>query len=261
MADWKITDDWLRDGNGNHAEGCVLMTLWRSCNAQPELKLSCLDSVDSPKFLFCQLGYLNLTMQILYIAVMLLIFATNNQHKVDEISAVLPPFLEVKTMKQVGIDVEIDEPHDTLEANALEKSKFLYDRLGHNVFSEDSGLFVEALNGKPGVKSARYAGEERNMESNIDKVLNELNGVKERKAYFKTVISLFWKNNEYQFDGICAGEIALERSGINGFGYDPIFIPDGATKCFGCMSKEEKQAFSHRQKAFQKLILFLQDQP
>jgi XTP/dITP diphosphohydrolase len=192
---------------------------------------------------------------------MLLIFATNNQHKVDEISLALPSFLQVKTMKEVGMDVEIDEPHDTLEANALEKSKYIFDRLGHNVFSEDSGLFIDSLNGKPGVKSARYAGEERNMESNIDKVLDEMEGIIDRGAFFKTVISLFWQNIEYQFEGICEGQIALERSGINGFGYDPIFIPDGATKSFGCMSKEEKQAFSHRYKAFQKLILFLQDQP
>ncbi len=192
---------------------------------------------------------------------MLLIFATNNQHKVDEISRALPPFLQVKTMKEMGMDVEIDEPHDTLEANALEKSKFIFDRLRQNVFSEDSGLFIDSLNGKPGVKSARYAGEDKNMQSNIDKVLHEMEGIVDRAGYFKTVISLFWKNIEYQFEGICKGSITFERSGINGFGYDPIFIPDGATKSFGCMSKEEKQAFSHRHKAFQKLILFLQDQP
>ncbi|MFN8251966.1 MAG: RdgB/HAM1 family non-canonical purine NTP pyrophosphatase [Ferruginibacter sp.] len=189
-----------------------------------------------------------------------LIFATNNQHKTDEIRLVLGGSFNIITLKEAGIDIDIPEPHDTLEANASEKSGTIYRLTGKNCFSEDTGLEVEALNGAPGVKSARYAGENRSFDANIDKLLLELRPYDNKKARFRTVISLLMNEKEFLFEGICAGTIINERKGDNGFGYDPVFIPDGSEKTFAEMSMEEKSAFSHRKKAVQQLIDFLRQQ-
>jgi XTP/dITP diphosphohydrolase len=186
-----------------------------------------------------------------------LIFVTNNQFKVEEVRQVLGTLFEILTLKEAGIDIEIPEPHDTIEANASEKSKVIYNLTGKNCFSEDTGLEVEALNGEPGVKSARYAGESRSFEDNINKLLLHLKPHENKKARFKTVISLLLNNKEYLFEGICNGSIITEKRGRNGFGYDPIFIPEGSQKTFAEMSLEEKSAFSHRKKAMAKLISFL----
>lgn len=189
-----------------------------------------------------------------------LIFATNNQHKVEEIQAAIGQKIKVISLKQAGIDVDIPEPFDTLEENAIHKAKVIHDQTGLNCFSEDTGLEVEALNGAPGVKSARYAGEDRSFERNIDKLLSGLEQESNRKARFRTVITLIWNNQSFLFDGICEGTITKERVGDGGFGYDPVFKPFGAEKTFAEMSMEEKNLYSHRRKAADKLILFLQEQ-
>jgi len=186
-----------------------------------------------------------------------LIFATNNQHKVDEIRTVIGSSFNIITLKEAGIDIDIPEPHDTLEANASEKSKVIHGMTKQNCFSEDTGLEVEALNGEPGVLSARYAGEDKNFQANIDKLLLNLKDKENRKAHFKTIISLILDNKEYLFEGICEGEIIIEQKGISGFGYDPVFIPEGSTQTFAEMTMQEKNAFSHRRKATDKLLAFL----
>lgn len=186
-----------------------------------------------------------------------LIFATNNQNKVAEVRAVLSNVFNIITLKEAGIDIDIPEPHDTLEANATEKSTTIFKLTGQHCFSEDTGLEVEALNGEPGVKSARYAGEARSFDDNIDKLLNRLKPFENRSARFRTVISLILDGREYVFEGICPGRIITERKGTNGFGYDPVFIPDGSDKTFAEMEMNEKNIFSHRKKAMQKLIDFL----
>ena len=186
-----------------------------------------------------------------------LIFATNNQNKVDEIRVVIGTRFEIITLQEEGIIIDIPEPHNTLEANATEKSSTIYRLTGQNCFSEDTGLEVEALNGEPGVKTARYAGEGRKFQENIDKLINNLQGETNRNARFRTVISLILNNKEYLFDGICEGNITEVQKGTKGFGYDPIFIPEGASKSFGEMDIEEKNIYSHRKKAVAKLIHFL----
>ena len=186
-----------------------------------------------------------------------LIFATNNEHKVTEIQSLLPNNISVITFKQAGIDIDIPEPHDTLHDNAAEKAKTIFNITNQNCFSEDTGLEIDALNGAPGVHSARYAGEDRNFKANIDKVLTELNGIENRAAQFRTVICLIWEKQTYYFEGICRGHISNQNIGTAGFGYDPIFIPDGADKSFAEMSLEEKNKYSHRQKAVTPLFAFL----
>ena len=190
-----------------------------------------------------------------------LVFATNNQHKVDEINSIIGKHIRVITLKEAGIDIDIPEPHDTLEANATEKSSVIYQLTHQNVFSEDTGLEVDALQGEPGVKSARYAGEGKNFQANIDKLLSKLGDHLERTARFRTVVSLIWEGKEYQFEGICEGHITTTQKGTGGFGYDPIFIPIGSNKSFAEMSMDEKNQFSHRKKAIVQLIHFLQQQP
>lgn len=186
-----------------------------------------------------------------------LIFATNNQHKADEINAIVGNHIRIITMKEAGIDMDIPEPHDTLEANATEKAFTIYQLTGKHVFSEDTGLEVFALNGEPGVKSARYAGDHKNFQANIDKLLDKLGDIKDRKARFRTIISLIWEGKEYRFEGICNGRIVEQPSGSGGFGYDPVFIPDEADKSFAAMSMDEKNQYSHRKKAVVQLIDFL----
>ena len=167
--------------------------------------------------------------------------------------------VKIISLKDAGIYKEIPEPHDTLEDNAREKSRVIHDLTGKNCFSEDTGLEVEALNGQPGVKSARYAGEEGSAENNISKLLYELKDKPVKKARFRTIISLILENKEYLFEGICNGSVVPEKRGSLGFGYDPIFVPDGSDKTFAEMDAEEKNRFSHRQKAAAQLVLFLQE--
>lgn len=186
-----------------------------------------------------------------------LIFATNNQNKVTEIRSVLGSRFHIITLKEAGIDIDIPEPHDTLEANASEKSQTIYRLTGKNCFSEDTGLETEALNGEPGVKSARYAGDDRSFDSNITKLLDKLENEPNRKARFRTVISLIIDGKETLFEGICNGQIITERRGTKGFGYDPVFVPDGSEQTFAEMDMEGKNIFSHRKKAMEKLIHFL----
>ena len=159
-----------------------------------------------------------------------LIFATNNQHKVDEIRTVLKNSFTIITLKEAGIDIDIPEPHDTLEANATEKAQTIHQLTGKDCFSEDTGLEVAALNGEPGVKSARYAGEGRDFQQNIDKLLENLKDKTNRKARFRTIISLIMDKQEHVFEGICEGRIVDDQQGNKGFGYDPVFMPDGADK-------------------------------
>jgi XTP/dITP diphosphohydrolase len=186
-----------------------------------------------------------------------LIFATNNQHKVDEVRAVLGERFSILTLQEAGILIDIPEPHDSLEANASEKSRTIHQLTGKDCFSEDTGLEVDALHGEPGVKSARYAGEARSFDDNIEKLLNKLSAKDDRTARFRTVISLIMGDREYFFEGVCPGRIIHERKGEHGFGYDPVFIPDGGKNTFAEMTMEEKNKFSHRKKAMEKLIQFL----
>jgi len=188
---------------------------------------------------------------------MKIIFATNNKNKVEEIKHLSHQKFQIFTLQEVGIDIDIPEPHDTLEANATEKSSTIYKLTNEAVFSEDTGLEVHALGGAPGVKSARYAGEGRNMQDNIDKLLAELKDKPSRAAQFRTVVSLIIGGKEYQFEGICKGHITHEMDGSNGFGYDPVFIPEGSNATFANMDIAEKNKFSHRKKAVQQLIDFL----
>jgi XTP/dITP diphosphohydrolase len=188
---------------------------------------------------------------------MKLIFATNNQHKVEEIRAVIGDKFKLLTLQEAGIAIDIPEPHDTLEANASEKSQTIYRMTGTSCFSEDTGLEVAALNGEPGVKSARYAGDDRSFDQNIDKLLINLADQKDRSARFRTVVSVIIDGKETLFEGICEGTVIKERRGGKGFGYDPVFIPAGADKTFAEMTLEEKNLFSHRKKATEKLVAFL----
>lgn len=188
---------------------------------------------------------------------MKLILATNNQHKIEEIRAVLPDGFSVITLKEAGIDIDIPEPHQTLEENAAEKARTIYQMTKNNCFSEDTGLEVYALNNEPGVHSARYAGDERSFEKNIEKLLLHLHRQNDKTARFRTVICLILDGHEYFFEGLCEGRIVNEREGIGGFGYDSVFIPTGADKTFAQMSMEEKNQFSHRRKATNMLVAFL----
>ena len=188
-----------------------------------------------------------------------LIFATNNQHKIDEIKSVIGNKFNIITLADAGINIDIPEPHDTIEANANEKSNFIFNLTQKDCFGEDTGLEIEILNGEPGVLSARYAGEEKSHQKNIEKVLSKLQGIANRNAQFKTIISLVINGKQYMFEGICKGKIIEEQRGKDGFGYDPIFVPDGDTKTFAQMSLDEKNIYSHRRKATDKLIDFLQN--
>lgn len=186
----------------------------------------------------------------------ILIFATNNKYKADEIRYALHGGIEVITLREAGLEIDIPEPYDTLAENAREKSSVIYTLTGKNCFSEDTGLEVFSLNGEPGVKSARYAGD-GDSRSNIRKLLEKLGDNNERNARFRTIISLLIGNNEYQFEGICEGQISTIEKGAGGFGYDSVFIPDGSYKTFAEMSMDEKNQYSHRKKATDKLINFL----
>lgn len=186
-----------------------------------------------------------------------LIFATNNRNKVAEIQSLVGSNFTVIPLKEAGIEIDISEPHDRLEANAKEKALTIFNLTNQHCFSEDTGLEIIALDGAPGVRSARYAGENSNAQDNIDLVLSKMTGIENRAAQFRTVICLIWENQTYYFEGICKGQILSNTEGENGFGYDPIFVPDGASKSFANMTLDEKNQYSHRKKAVTKLFEFL----
>ncbi|MBO7637196.1 MAG: non-canonical purine NTP diphosphatase [Paludibacteraceae bacterium] len=186
-----------------------------------------------------------------------LVLATNNPHKVDEIKSKLGNSLSIKTLNELGFYDDIPETAGTLQGNASQKAHFLYDKFGCNCFADDTGLEVEALNGEPGVYSARYAGVDKDSEANMQKLLQNLSGKENRKARFRTVISLIWEGEEHFFEGIVEGTILTEKHGSEGFGYDPIFQPNGYSKSFAELSMEEKNSISHRGKAVEKLLQFL----
>ncbi len=186
-----------------------------------------------------------------------LILATNNPHKVEEIRSILKDSLQLRTMADLGFRDDIPEDADTLEGNARQKAHFLFDKFSCNCFADDTGLEVSALNGEPGVYSARYAGEEKNSEANMRKLLQKLEGKTDRGARFRTVIALIWEGKEYLFEGVVQGKILTEKHGEEGFGYDPIFQPDGYEKSFAELSMDEKNAISHRGRAVRQLSDFL----
>lgn len=188
---------------------------------------------------------------------MQLIFATNNAHKIMEMQSAIGDKIELITLQQAGINIDIPEPHHTLQENASEKSWTIYRITGKDTFSEDTGLEVQALNGEPGVKSARYAGEGKGFKENINKLLQNLEPHANKKARFRAVLSLILNRQEYFFEGICEGTIIDEPKGKEGFGYDPVFVPDGSGKTFAEMNMAEKNEFSHRRKAAAKLVDFL----
>ena len=186
-----------------------------------------------------------------------LIFATNNQHKTQEIRSVLKGSFDIITLQEAGIDIEIPEPYDTLEENASTKAATIYQLTQTSCFGEDTGLEVDALNGAPGVKSARYAGDGRDFNANVEKLLADLKNKPNRQARFRTVISLILNGKEYQFEGICEGRITEKPAGNAGFGYDPVFVPQPDNRTFAEMTLEEKNIYSHRAKAMDQLIRFL----
>lgn len=192
-----------------------------------------------------------------YICRMEIVFASNNAHKLEEVRSKLPKEFTVLSLKDVLGDVDIPETGDTLDENASIKSRYVFERTGKNCFSDDTGLEIAALNGEPGVYSARYAGEGCSFQDNMDKVLGKMEGAEDRSACFRTVISLILNGEEHFFEGRVDGEILTEEHGKEGFGYDPIFRPDGFEESFAEMTMEQKNEISHRGKAVQKLVDFL----
>jgi len=188
-----------------------------------------------------------------------LVFATNNAHKLEEIRQIIPEHYEVRSLNDIGCEADIPETGTTLEANAAQKSFYIWENYAINCFADDTGLEIEALNNEPGVYSARYAGEERSALANMKKVLMLMEHQSNRKARFRTVISLILEGVEHQFEGVVKGTISTQMTGSSGFGYDPIFVPDGFSRSFAEMSSAEKNQVSHRGRAVEKLIRFLQN--
>lgn len=186
-----------------------------------------------------------------------LIFATNNLHKLSEIQSLIGDNFTIKSLQQIGCTEDIPETAPTLEGNALLKAQYVFNRYGKNCFADDTGLEIEALDGRPGVFSARYATDGHDFEANIDKVLKELTEAENRKARFRTVVALIIDGSVYYFEGIVNGEIIAERKGIKGFGYDPVFLPEGYDLTFAEMPLAEKNKISHRARAVKQLIDFL----
>lgn len=191
---------------------------------------------------------------------MKLVFASNNKNKIQEIQALVPKNIQIVSLEDIGCTEDIPETADTIEGNAILKANYVTDKYGYDCFADDTGLEVEALNGAPGVYSARYAGEQKNANDNMDKLLSELKDKSNRKANFKTVIALNLNGKQNLFTGIINGKIIEEKIGSNGFGYDPIFVADGYEKTFAELTMEEKSTISHRGIAVKELILFLQKQ-
>lgn len=190
---------------------------------------------------------------------MKLVFATNNEHKLEEIRAMVSDSIEIVGLKEIGCHEDIEETERTLEGNAQIKSDYVHAKFGLNCFADDTGLEVEALGGAPGVYSARYAGEKASFQDNVDKLLDALKNRENRNARFRTVISLKMGDNQHFFEGVCDGEITREMHGNEGFGYDPVFRPKGSELTFAQMSMDEKARISHRGKATEKLIAFLNE--
>ncbi len=186
-----------------------------------------------------------------------LIFATNNKHKLSEIQSIIGNDVLIRSLEDMGCTEDIAETASTLEGNALLKAEYIFNKFNKNCFADDTGLEVEALDGRPGVFSARYASNGHDFEANINKVLSELNGVANRKARFRTVIALVLDRSVYYFEGIVNGAIIQERKGVKGFGYDPVFLPDGYSETFAEMPLSEKNKISHRARAVAKLVEFL----
>ncbi len=188
-----------------------------------------------------------------------IVFATNNAHKLQEVRYALKGIYEIISLKEIGFTDDIPEPYETLEENALTKSKTIAEKFMINCFADDTGLEVDALNGAPGVYSARYAGKNCSFQDNVNKLLYEMQAHKNRKAKFRTVISLIINKKEYQFEGEVKGHIATDKTGTEGFGYDPVFIPNGYPISFAEMDLEEKNKISHRGLAVKKLVEFLKN--
>ena len=191
---------------------------------------------------------------------MKLVFASNNKNKIQEIQALVPNTIQIVSLEDIGCTEDIPETADTIEGNAILKANYVTSNYGYDCFADDTGLVVDALNGAPGVYSARYAGEQKDANDNMDKLLSELKDKSNRKANFKTVIALNLNGKQNLFTGIINVKIIEEKIGTNGFGYDPIFVADGYEKTFAELTMEEKSTISHRGIAVKELILFLQKQ-
>lgn len=189
-----------------------------------------------------------------------LIFATNNQHKLQEINAILGNQFQVLSLAEIDFHDDIPETSPTIKENAIQKARYIFDLTTENCFADDTGLEVAALDGRPGVFSARYAGAKASYQDNVDKLLVEMKDKQDRNACFKTVIALFWEEQLHLFEGKICGQILMQPTGIGGFGYDPVFVPDGYQQSFAEMPAELKNKISHRALATQKLISFLQKQ-
>jgi XTP/dITP diphosphohydrolase len=189
-----------------------------------------------------------------------LVFATNNAHKAREVEQILGPGFEIKTLKDIGCLEDIEETESTLEGNALLKARYVKEKYGYDCFSEDTGLEVEALDGAPGVHTARYAGEDRSAEANMALLLKNLEGKDSRRARFRTIIALSFEGKETLLEGICPGSIAMHKQGIGGFGYDPIFIPEGFDQTFAELGDEVKNRISHRGIATEKFKRLLRSE-
>jgi XTP/dITP diphosphohydrolase len=189
---------------------------------------------------------------------MKLVFATNNKHKLAELQAILGNHFQLLSLTDIGCNEEIPEEQPTLEGNARQKALYVFEKYNYSCFADDTGLEIEALNGAPGVYSARYAGEDKDSGANMDKVLAEMAKIKNRNARFRTVISFVSNGNEKQFEGVVEGKIQTEKRGNSGFGYDPIFQPDGFDLTFAEMKLEDKNKISHRGRAVAKLVAYLQ---
>ena len=185
------------------------------------------------------------------------VFATNNAHKLEEVTAILGDKIELLSMKDIHCHADIPETADTLEGNALLKARYIFENYNMDCFADDTGLEVEALNGAPGVYSARYVGDAHNSEANMRKLLQDMEGIENRKAQFRTVFALIINGKEHLFEGIVKGEITKHRCGSSGFGYDPVFIPEGYTQTYAEMGNTLKNKISHRALATNKLCNFL----
>lgn len=188
-----------------------------------------------------------------------LVFGTSNQNKLEEIRDLIPNFIDLLSLEELGIDSELPETRDTIKGNAIQKVEALYDMIEMNSFAEDTGLEVDALDGAPGVYTARYAGEEKDASANMERLLKNLRNKRDRSAQFRTVIAMIWDKKTHVFEGVVRGRIALEKAGEGGFGYDPIFIPKGYERTFAELPTAIKQNISHRARALQKMIRFLEE--
>jgi XTP/dITP diphosphohydrolase len=188
---------------------------------------------------------------------MKIVFATNNLNKLAEVQKMLPESIQLLTLKDINCFEEIEETETTLEGNAKLKANYITDKYGYNCFADDTGLEVESLHGEPGVYSARYAGKENDSEKNMQKLISELGNESNRKAQFRTAVALNLNNEQFLFEGVCKGEILETKQGTEGFGYDPIFKPNGFDSSFAEMTSEEKNSISHRGIAIRKLVEFL----